>query len=258
MLGQEKHSTAKLRTMGTIESLLLLSDWHPRAIHLPPETEGWDAFLVSPAYDRVGRRRHGDETPMIRWREDVFEPVTRADRMTWMLLGLVSNLGYELEIFSAQEDQRMNPTPDQQRKHRLSITMVTCIVQTSVRLGYPNVLPESVAQLSSNGVKYGGTGLSGKAWSRHLSLWTDLIQLAKAARAMFFQPSSERKFKVLGSQYDTLLGHLSKSLAKWHEDFIHQQFGKFARASYVYSALMQFSKTSRSLPSYYYYWITTT
>jgi hypothetical protein len=34
MFGQEKHSTAKTRIVGSIESLILISDWHLRAPYI--------------------------------------------------------------------------------------------------------------------------------------------------------------------------------------------------------------------------------
>lgn len=220
VLGQEKHSTAKLRTIGTIESLLLLSDWHPRAIHLPPETEGWDVFLISPAYDPVNRRRHGDEAPVIRWREDVFEPVKRADRMSWMLLGLATTLGYEIGVLSgiAPVDD-VQSSPVLQRRHRVRTTLVTYVTQTSVRLGYPTVLPEAVAKTEPNESSFAGSDPNSKSRKTHSTMCVELVQLAKTARAMFFQPTLEGKVKVLHSQYDILLDHVGKSLSRWHADF---------------------------------------
>jgi len=38
LFGQEKGSTAKIRTLGSIEALLLLSEWHPRALHVIAES----------------------------------------------------------------------------------------------------------------------------------------------------------------------------------------------------------------------------
>ncbi|GMG15345.1 unnamed protein product [Aspergillus oryzae] len=96
----EKYSTAKTRIVGSIESLILISDWNPRSVHFPPETEGWDGELISPAYDRRNRLQTGEDVPLIRWREDVFEPAKRSERMSWMLLGAAVTLGYELGVFS--------------------------------------------------------------------------------------------------------------------------------------------------------------
>lgn len=46
MLGQVKPSKAQTRTIGSIEALLLLSEWHPRALHFPTAADGWDCELM--------------------------------------------------------------------------------------------------------------------------------------------------------------------------------------------------------------------
>src|ERR1700744_6377870 len=40
MLGQEKGTRTKARSLGSIEALLLISEWHPRSLHFPPESHG--------------------------------------------------------------------------------------------------------------------------------------------------------------------------------------------------------------------------
>jgi hypothetical protein len=65
MFGQEKDSTAKTRIVGSIESLILISDWNPRSVYFPPDTEGWDGELISPAYDRRNRLHTNGDVPLI-------------------------------------------------------------------------------------------------------------------------------------------------------------------------------------------------
>jgi hypothetical protein len=222
VLGQEKHSSAKTRTLGTIESFLLLSDWHPRAIYLPPETEGWDAFLISPAYDRVNRRRQGDEASTIRWREDVFEPVKRGDRMSWMLLGLATNLGCELGVLESHTEEPCQSAAYQQRRLRAGRLLTLYVTQTAVRLGYPDLLLNVPAVLqNANGLSHNLSSES-QGWRVYTTLWRELVQLAKAARAAFFCPSAKGKSKVLDNQYMILLEHFESSLTKWHSDFVSQ------------------------------------
>jgi hypothetical protein len=36
---------SRTRTIGTIEGLLLLTEWHPQALHFPPDGVGWDSML---------------------------------------------------------------------------------------------------------------------------------------------------------------------------------------------------------------------
>ncbi|OBT58229.1 hypothetical protein VE04_01304 [Pseudogymnoascus sp. 24MN13] len=102
IFGQEKISTAKTRTLGTIESLLLMTEWHPRALHFPPESDGWDFdLLANPDMpEGTGMADAEDSSALYRWREEVFEPAKRSDRMSWMLVGAANSLAHELGIFN--------------------------------------------------------------------------------------------------------------------------------------------------------------
>jgi hypothetical protein len=263
VLGQEKHSSARTRTIGTIESFLLLSDWHPRAIHLPPETEGWDAFLVSPAYERVHRRRQGDEASVIRWREDVFEPVRRADRMSWMLLGLATNLGCELGILGNHTEEPNQPAAYQQRKMRAGRLLTCYVTDTAVRLGYPTFLPNATTiSQSTNDTRREFTP-EREGWQIYMNMWKELIQLAKAARATFFYPSTQGKTRVLDNQYMVLLEHFENSLTKWHTDLVGQSERKLDQrrskeptlTNYRFDDSIATVTTNRVLPSQSLQWI---
>ncbi|KAH3117710.1 hypothetical protein KXV82_007012 [Aspergillus fumigatus] len=101
MLGQEKFSKAKTRHLGTVEALLLLSEWYPRALHFPPENDGWDSDLMLTAPSERDPPPVTEESPMQdRWREDVVEPTRRSDRMAWMLVSSALALAHELGVFS--------------------------------------------------------------------------------------------------------------------------------------------------------------
>ena len=73
-----------------------MTEWHPRALHFPPENDGWDSSLGSNNDDSYYSSKRNEETHLIRWREEVFEPAKRSDRMSWMLLGLANTLAHEL------------------------------------------------------------------------------------------------------------------------------------------------------------------
>ncbi|RHZ44859.1 transcription factor domain-containing protein [Aspergillus thermomutatus] len=101
MLGQEKFSKAKTRHLGTVEALLLLSEWYPRALHFPPENDGWDSDLMLTAPSERDPPPVTEESPMQdRWREDVVEPTRRSDRMAWMLVSSALALAHELGVFA--------------------------------------------------------------------------------------------------------------------------------------------------------------
>jgi len=92
IFGTEKYSIAKTRSLGSIQALLLMTEWHPRSLHFPPENDGWDASLAPSADDVYAPRDPRNDHDSQRWREDVFEPAKRSDRLSWMLLGIAVTL----------------------------------------------------------------------------------------------------------------------------------------------------------------------
>ncbi|KAF4496394.1 ARO80-positive transcription regulator of ARO9 and ARO10 [Fusarium agapanthi] len=220
VLGQEKTSTSQTRTIGTIESLILISDWHPRALHLPPETDGWDGLLVTPGYDRVNRKHINNEVPLIRWREDVFEPAKRANRMSWMLLGMANNLGYELGILSGQTGDIGHPVhAEVLRGRRAQKLLYNYLSQTATRLGYPSVFPESISVIASRLPMPDASEPVDQSWISYMDLSLELTQLSRTASSMFFHSAAHLQTQVLGDHYVDLLEHFSLSLSKWQEKF---------------------------------------
>lgn len=94
LFGAEKYSTARTRTFGSILALLLIVEWHPRAVRFPPESDGWDHDLAPCVDDTFGNPQGGPDCNSIRWREEVFEPAKRSDRMSWSLVGLAITLAH--------------------------------------------------------------------------------------------------------------------------------------------------------------------
>ncbi|KAI8719796.1 Zn(2)-C6 fungal-type domain-containing protein [Fusarium sp. LHS14.1] len=220
LLGQEKTSTAKTRAIGTVESLMLISDWHPRALHFPPETDGWDALLISPGYDPVNRRRMNDEAPLIRWKDDVFEPAKRANRMSWMLLGMANNLAYELGVISSQRPEASRSTELQIiRSLRAQKLLYVYLTQTATRLGYPSVFPESIAVTASRLPFQNSDEPAHRSWMAYMDLSLELTQLSRTASSMFFQSAAHLQSQVLGDHYADLLEHFSTSLSKWQQKY---------------------------------------
>ncbi|KAL3465073.1 hypothetical protein BJX64DRAFT_285936 [Aspergillus heterothallicus] len=231
MFGQEKHSTAKTRIVGSIESLILISDWHPRSVHFPPDTEGWDAELISPAYDRRNRLHTNGDVPLIRWREDVFEPARRSERMSWMFLGAATSLAYELGIF---DTSGANNSPLSARYHRAASMLYIYVTQMAVKMGCSSLLPENIAVASVSSARD-----TDARWTTSIRLWTELTRLMKTASAMFFQSMAYTKQQLGSGQYLILLNHFTPSLDRWYEQFtsssdIPQSLGSLILIEYHY------------------------
>ncbi|XEV01335.1 hypothetical protein FSHL1_006622 [Fusarium sambucinum] len=220
LLGQEKSSTSQTRTIGTIESLILISDWHPRTLHLPPETDGWDGLLITPDYDRVNRKHINNEEPLIRWRQDVFEPAKRANRMSWMLLGMANNLAYELGVLSTQHgDAAQSIDTKVLRSRRAQKLLYVYITQTATRLNYPSVFPEGIYVTASRLPVQGPNESAYKSWLAYMEPSLEFTQLARTASSMFFQSAAHLQTLVLGDHYMDLLEHFSHTLSNWQEKF---------------------------------------
>lgn len=220
ILGQEKVSSAKMRIIGTIESLLLISDWHPRAVHFPPDTEGWDAVLVDTEYDRQNRKRTNNEEPLLRWRKDVFEPAKRASRMSWMLLGLATNLAYELGILSsAHQGDASGLNIAERRKFRAQKLLYTYMTQTATRLGYQTVFPESISIVVARSSMRHIDDEAQVSWNTHMDAYSELTRLSKVASTMFFQSKNHLEAVLQNDNYPDLLEHFLASLSTWNNTF---------------------------------------
>ncbi|KAG6365341.1 hypothetical protein INS49_006951 [Diaporthe citri] len=151
-----------LRTFGTIESLMILTEWHPRALHFPP-SEAVDELMI-PAYDSAPPADGQDENnnPAVgvggRRVESWLEPAWRSDRMCWMLLTAAMGLGYELGVFDNIEELLemgaiSRPEYEEEsyrlRAHRIKRLILIYLSQLAGRLGWTNMVPESLRRQAS-------------------------------------------------------------------------------------------------------------
>ncbi|KAI9713064.1 MAG: hypothetical protein M1820_001049 [Bogoriella megaspora] len=145
-----------LRTLGTVESLLLLTEWHPRTLHFPPGVDS--EALLEP--DELQSRADGqlptaNTTPS--QKESWLEPCWRSDRMCWMLLGNAMALAIELGVFDQDKkngaSQLEQPQDEislalQTRKDNVKKLLLIYVTQISGRLGYISMLPRNLSEPS--------------------------------------------------------------------------------------------------------------
>ena len=126
-----------LRTLGTIESLMILTEWHPRALHFPPD-EATDELML-PSYDRrdmldVDEEGNLRPTGNVGGRriESWLEPAWRSDRMSWMLLSTAHGLAYELGVFDDIDeliaDNAITRPEYEDEGHRLRATRIKRLI----------------------------------------------------------------------------------------------------------------------------------
>jgi hypothetical protein len=145
-----------LRTLGTIESFMLLTEWHPRALHFPPGDD--DAQLLVPENPHDDPTMH-QEVPLYanntsgQRRDGWLEPCWRSDRMSWMLLSHALSLAFEVGVFdrmTEDEVRKLNrELPENKvkayfdRKTQLKELLWIYYVQTSGRLELISSLPKN-------------------------------------------------------------------------------------------------------------------
>ncbi|EEP79880.1 predicted protein [Uncinocarpus reesii 1704] len=218
-------SFGSLRTLGTCEALLLLSEWHPRSLHVPAGDDG-DSIIVK---DEVRRTRASTAGIGGRIRIDWLEPVWRSDRMCWSMLGNALALAVELGIFDeydnttigARESRRdiWNNPQSSQRAYLVQHLLWVYLTQTSGRLGWKNLTNVSVTDHDAS-VKHGDT----------IRCWVGVASLMKRGNELLF-PSRDRTRDIIKSgEYLSVLRMLKPLLHDWQREFDRAKLSKAMRS----------------------------
>ncbi|KAE8137670.1 hypothetical protein BDV38DRAFT_246667 [Aspergillus pseudotamarii] len=226
MFGQEKSSQSKVRNIGTIEALMLMSEWHPRSLHFPPESDGWDFDLTSVPPEP---QELEDPSSTNRWLEDMIEPARRSDQMSWMLLGSALSLAHELGIFELDEKKLgyasgyegfISGEQIKLRRQRVQRLLYVYINQLAWRIGCVSLMPQSLnhAVLGRRATKE--LNQSGDEWLIFMDSWMDLTKLAKSVTDMFFPTVSFARQQLHSGRYIELLDHFRPILDKWKEEHL--------------------------------------
>lgn len=216
LFGQDKFP-ASTRSLGSIKALLLLTEWFPRALHFPPENEGWDASLMSDPNVEVDQSPAHGSSDKIKWREEVFEPAKRSDKMSWMLLGLATTLAHELGIFEeSPDDDSYDISPEVRVQMRRLLYLY--VSQLSLRLGCSSLLPREITASLTYPSAAWQDALS-QDWDRLITLWIEITKLRKATTDMCFPSKSSTRTLIGAGRYSSILDHFRPLLAKWQHDY---------------------------------------
>ncbi|KAF7552171.1 hypothetical protein G7Z17_g4494 [Cylindrodendrum hubeiense] len=224
MFGQEKRSKAKTRTRGSIEALLLMIEWHPRAIHFPPASDGWDSSLIisesDPRDDEFGNQADATEDSIVRWLGDVVAPAKTADRMAWMLLGCAQSLALELGLcdVGSKGDSASIPSQSldlQAQKSRLCELLYIFMEQHSSRLGCPSMVPAALTRLLSEPSGTGGED------SAMMTAWLDLTSLLRTITDVLFPSAAGIRELMGGCRYVNIIKHFQQQLLSWKAAHLH-------------------------------------
>ncbi|KAG0158155.1 hypothetical protein PDIDSM_5668 [Penicillium digitatum] len=194
IFGQEKTTKSKVRSLGTVEALLLMSEWHPRALHFPPETDGWDDDLIT-AIPNNHDNIDSSSAPGSRGVEDIIEPARRSDQMSWMLLGCALSLAHELGIFETEGST--SPSDEPEWGDQMAIRW-----QRVQRLLYVYI---------------------NHTWLTFMDSWIELTKLAKSVTDMFFPSAAFARQLLHSGRYVGLLEHFRPLLNQWKDKFLQPQ-----------------------------------
>ncbi|KAJ5136605.1 hypothetical protein N7448_005159 [Penicillium atrosanguineum] len=220
----EKSTKSKVRSLGTVEALLLMAEWHPRSLHFPPETDGWDDDLISTGPKPSD---HGDSNSESanRWLEDMIEPSRRSDQMSWMLLGCALSLAHELGIFETEDED--SPGEEQQwkeqmtlRRQRVQRLLYVYINQLAWRIGCMSPIPQSLNHAVLGGRKPRGLSQPGSTWLIFMDSWIELTKLAQSVTDMFFPSAKFARQQLHSGRYIGLLDHFRPLLNQWKDRYL--------------------------------------
>ncbi|KAK3495053.1 uncharacterized protein B0T23DRAFT_124447 [Neurospora hispaniola] len=238
-----------LRTFGTIESLMILTEWHPRALHFPP-SEAIDELLL-PSYEHNSADDDNNQKPSAgiggRRIESWLEPAWRSDRMCWMLLSTALGLAYELGVFDDIDELLATGSitrPEYEdesyrlRAHRIKRLLLIYLSQLAGRLNWTNMVPENMRNdpIMSRRRPHSGEGTTpgtnpsstsnGFVYIPDLEL-DDQIILCWAGVSNVMHRGNEKLFRsrnyttdiIQSGKYIQLLKEFQPLLRNWWNDF---------------------------------------
>ena len=185
------------RTIGTIEALLLLTEWHPRSLHFPPSGPGWDPAVLLMDGSVAGHSpkiRPADSEGQV-YHDDVSEPAKRSDRLSWMLVGNAVSLAHELGIFRLDAQA----SEDSFRRLRIRKLLYVYVNHLAQRIGCMTLLPDSLNLIISRNMH--PEDQQQEQWQSHMTSWIDLTKLSREIGATFFSSKHRVTDIIRNGQY---------------------------------------------------------
>ncbi|KAL1882762.1 hypothetical protein VTK73DRAFT_887 [Phialemonium thermophilum] len=243
-----------LRTLGTIESLLILTEWHPRALHFPP-SEAIDELLLPMPNGTgsgvdAGEDEDGNQRPSFGGKriESWLEPAWRSDRMCWMLLSTAMGLAYELGVFDDIDEMLATgaitrPEYEEEtyrlRAYRIKRLLLIYLSQLAGRLGWTNMVPNSLRrtdpvvsrrqQVSSDGTTP-GTNVSSMSTAFNyipdlelddqiIHCWAGISHAMHIGNEKLFRSRKHTTDIIQSGKYIVLLKEFQPMLQDWWKEF---------------------------------------
>ena len=233
-----------LRTLGTIESLLLLSEYHPRSMHFPPGDDG-DDILTTLDEERNSDYRNNatreqpsfGETTVVSWSE----PALRSDRMCWSLIGMSYTLAYELGVFGNYQNGLRSPqfaesrvnepslSPCEQRIDRIERLLYIYIHTASGRFGLPTMYarPNEDTDLRHIQARIGAHLETRNPIDTVQGCWMEMTMVMKACNASLFTSKDQTQALIQSGGYVAVLEQLQPLMNSYHQKLDAAQIPKY-------------------------------
>ncbi|PLB44294.1 putative C6 transcription factor [Aspergillus steynii IBT 23096] len=221
------HAKGNLRSLGTIEALLILTDWHPRNLHFPPGDDenallDVDAQAHSMETDGENGANRSSNNPaegrlaFQKW----LEPAWRSDRMSWMLMSTAQALAFELGVFDQKsESKSVGESPaEQTRKRRLRRLILVYITQSSGRLGIPSMLPlpqwaNDIQPTTVTGAKNADTTVD-----RMHDCWIGISKIMYQSNQLLFASNEQTSELIRSGRYRDQIDRFQPFLREWRQN----------------------------------------
>jgi len=230
------NAKGNLRALGTVEALLILTDWHPRNLHFPPgDDENTLLDTEAQAYGRDKELENDSEhargpagsaegrLAFQKW----LEPAWRSDRMSWMLLSTAQALAFELGVFDHKSEPKggSESPAEQTRKRRLRRLILVFITHSSGRLGIPSMLPlpewgQDPASTTAD-INEGDSDLD-----RMQDCWMGISKIVYQANHQLFASSEQTSELIRSGRYRERIDWFQPQLREFrhHLDRVNSEF----------------------------------
>ncbi|KAF7712106.1 Fungal Zn(2)-Cys(6) binuclear cluster domain-containing protein [Penicillium ucsense] len=203
------YAKSQSRVLGAIESLLLLSDWLPRAAQETIDISAeWSGELVFPETRSPAQHQDGEKWRQIEWKEEIFDPEQRSERMSRRLIRAAVNIARVSGVFI----DRAPPSSDAQSRHTDRVSCVRdmlSIYHTTIASHRGPPFPEAGLQMAL----FGSSDVrSTKPFPDvGIRLRQELTRIVESACMAFSSPSSDME-RVLEGKYERLESHWLSAL----------------------------------------------
>lgn len=216
--GQEFGPLLKVRTLGSIEALLLMSEWHARELYFPPEDDGWELGLLDNNTLHAGSASIASHASD--WLLHPSEAAKRSGRMSWLLLGNALSLSHELKIFSDCDEEDVVRIDPHWPKRKIRIRQLLFIFtnQLSSRLGCGSMLPTNLSHSLRSSAK--DDQMHSNHLNKSIDAWIELMKLLRSLCDMVFPSKTYTQQILQDGRYINLLEHFRSLLKKWYEQYV--------------------------------------